>query len=192
MSTVWYKRAYDRADLDPVTFEALPGAIPPGIYCEDLESYLALLAGAREKGVQIETAFGGSSLGGLNVSVATPEQAAVFQAAPVSTAGEILAEGRAAFDAAAKRVNDILKSMTQREYEAAKAVKMDLVSPDGHVEFSFVDHQEAALEASVRRMVRGAMQGMSGEEWRRRFMGHAHAGMNRQQRRAAERARRRA
>ncbi|AIQ91377.1 protein of unassigned function [Methylobacterium oryzae CBMB20] len=27
MSTVWYKRAYDRADLDPTTFEVLPGAI---------------------------------------------------------------------------------------------------------------------------------------------------------------------
>lgn len=176
MSTVWYKRAYDRADLDPRTFEALPGAIPPGIYCEDMAAYRALLAGAREKGAEIEPAFGGPCLGGLNVFVATPEQSEVFKAVPVSTAGEILAEGRAAFDAAAGRVNNLIKAMTQREYEAAKAVRGELVSPDGHADFSFVDHQEAALEASVRRMVRGAMRGMSGEEWGRRFMGHATPG----------------
>ncbi|MEE7463627.1 hypothetical protein MFUR16E_21535 [Methylobacterium fujisawaense] len=192
MPTVWYKRAYDRADLDPATFEALPGAIPPGIYCADEVAYRALLAGAREKGVRIEPAFGGPCLGGLTVSVATPEQAAALQAAPVSTAQEVLADDRATFDAAARRVNDIIKGMTQREYEAAQAVKGELVSPDGHIDFSFVEHQQDALEASVRRMVRRAMKGMSGEEWGRRFMGHAQAGMNRQQRRAAAaRARRR-
>ncbi|SDM27116.1 hypothetical protein SAMN05216360_101393 [Methylobacterium phyllostachyos] len=153
MSTVWYKRAYDRADLDPVTFEALPGAIPPGIYCEDMAAYRALLAGAREKGVQIEPAFGGSSLGGLPVSVATPEQAAAFQAAPVSTAKEMLAEertlhafgnalvgrliagmGRSAQDVAQEQVALEAEATRSAMLEKWQALKDSVYGPDGKVD----------------------------------------------------------
>ena len=120
MSTVWYKRAYDRADLDPTTFEALPGAIPPGIYCEDEAAFRTLLAGDREKGVEVEPAFGGSSLGGLNVSVATPKQAAVFQAALASTAQEMLAEERTAYALGNALVGRLVAGLSRSAQDVAQ------------------------------------------------------------------------
>ena len=156
--------------------------MPPGIYCEDEAAYRALLAGARAKGQVGEPGFEGVSLGGMRVYVATPEQAALLRAMPAQSPAEALAQQQAAFDAAAAQVNDLIKVMPQREHEAAQAVKGDLIKSSYA---DFVEHQQAALEASVRRMVRGAMTSMSGEEWGRRFMGHAQAGMNRAARRAA-------
>ncbi|MDH2309245.1 hypothetical protein [Methylobacterium brachiatum] len=171
MATVWYKRAYDRADLDPETFEALPGAIPPGIYCEDEVAFRALLASAREKGVEVEPAFGGPCLGGLTVLVATPEQAAAFQAAPVSTAKEILAEERAFHALGSALVGRLVAGLSRSAQDAAE--------------------QQAALEAKAWRASK--IWVTTAQVPHAREQASEPAGrVTRQQRRAAERAGRRA
>ena len=171
MSTVWFKRAFDRTDLGPTTFEVLPGAIPPGIYCEDATVFRALLAGAREKGLMIETAFGGSSLGGLTVSVATPEQAAVFQAAPASTAQEMLAEERTAYAFGNALVGGLVAGLSRSAQDAAQ--------------------ENAALEARAWRASK--VWATTAQVPHAREQASQPAGrVTRQQRRAAERAGRRA
>ncbi|MCJ2084204.1 hypothetical protein [Methylobacterium sp. J-090] len=79
MATCWDKSAYTAADRDPLTHEILPGAMPPGIYCEDEAGYRALLKGAREKGQVVQPTFSGVSLGGTSVYVATPAQAEMLR-----------------------------------------------------------------------------------------------------------------
>ena len=170
MSTYWHKPAYLPTDYDPVTHELLPGAMPPGIYCGDEADMKALIKGASVKGIPAGIDFRGDlpfgvTMAGHAVYIATPEQAEFLRAMPNQHPTEYLAEQQAAFDAAAGRVNDIIKAMIQREHEAVQAVKGELVSPDGHVDFSFVDHQKAALEASVRRMVRGPMKARTTATW---------------------------
>lgn len=165
MATYWHKPAYTAEDRD-ADGEILPGAMPPGIYCEDEAAYRALLAGAREQGQIAQPGFEGPSLGGMRVYVATPEQAALLRAMPTRSPAEALAHQQAAFDA----------------YDAA-AAKLEAWART----FMTTTYEEAVAkhENMTRAMVRQAMRGMSGEEFGRRFMRHAPAGANRKARRAA-------
>lgn len=85
MPTYWHKRDWWPSDLDrsnPYKPEFIPGAIPPGIYCEDHEGFGAL----RRKAWETEPSMtyrpdGQASIGGINVYVATPAQADILRAA---------------------------------------------------------------------------------------------------------------
>ncbi|TXM72176.1 hypothetical protein FV226_13180 [Methylobacterium sp. WL12] len=81
MGTIWLKERYAPEDRHPVTRELVPGAIPPGLYCEDLEGFRHLQRGARVRGRPFEPALSGPArYDGKAVYVATPEQAAFFRA----------------------------------------------------------------------------------------------------------------
>jgi len=85
MTTFWHKPAYTALDRDPVTKAILPGAIPPGIYCEDEEAFGKLRSAARLRGQAVTAGVdvvGGTSwfLQGQAVFIATPEQARLLRA----------------------------------------------------------------------------------------------------------------
>lgn len=83
MTTFWLKAAYVREDYDPKTFELVPGAVPPGIYCADAESFAAFKEGVRANGGRLAPRVDGPSYEGLTIRIATPEQAAKFEASAV-------------------------------------------------------------------------------------------------------------
>lgn len=80
--TLWHKPAYTALDRDAATGDLLPGALPPGLYCEDEEAFAKLRAGARLRGsaVRGSTLTGMWDLAGQQVFVCTPEQARTFRA----------------------------------------------------------------------------------------------------------------
>ena len=79
--TLWHKLAYTALDRDPATKAILPGAIPPGLYCEDKASFAKLCAAARSGGKAVTGKLDGSHwLQGEQVRIATPEQARFFRA----------------------------------------------------------------------------------------------------------------
>lgn len=79
--TLWHKPAYLPSDRDPVTGDLLPGALPPGLYCEDEEAFSKLRAAARLRQSSVRaTLDGGWDLAGQRVFVCTPQQAAFFRA----------------------------------------------------------------------------------------------------------------
>lgn len=79
--TLWHKPAYTDLDRDPTTGAILPGALPPGLYCEDEAAFAKLRAAARLRDSSVRpTLDGGWDLAGQRVFIATPEQAAFFRA----------------------------------------------------------------------------------------------------------------
>lgn len=79
--TLWHKPAYVAADRDRTTGAVLPGAIPPGLYCEDKAAFAKLCAAARSGGQTVTGKHDGTSwLQGEPVFIATPEQARFFRA----------------------------------------------------------------------------------------------------------------
>lgn len=79
--TLWHKPAYTPDDRDPTTGALLPGALAPGLYCEDEAAFAKLRAAARLRDSSVRaTLDGGWDLAGQRVFIATPEQARVFRA----------------------------------------------------------------------------------------------------------------
>lgn len=79
--TLWHKPAYTALDRDPATGDLLPGALPPGLYCEDEEAFAKLRAAARLRQSSVRaTLDGGWDLAGQRVFVCTPAQASMFRA----------------------------------------------------------------------------------------------------------------
>lgn len=81
MSTYWQKPAYTAADRDPTTGEILPGALAPGLYCENDAALAKLRRGAfiRSRSM-LPTLTGHWRLDGQDVYLCTPDQAAFFRA----------------------------------------------------------------------------------------------------------------
>lgn len=80
MTTTWLKAAYTRQDRDSETGELLPGAVAPGIYCADAESFAAFKAAVIDKGRVLTFGPDGPGYEGLTIRIATPEQVAMFEA----------------------------------------------------------------------------------------------------------------
>jgi hypothetical protein len=84
MPGFWIKTTWLPTDHVAGTGELAPGAIPPGIYCKDEASFVALKRDARVRTqLQVRGLSGdaGFDLAGMTIRIATPEQAASFQAA---------------------------------------------------------------------------------------------------------------
>ncbi|GJD65774.1 hypothetical protein [Methylobacterium frigidaeris] len=91
--TVWMKNGYLKGELDPATDFPVPGAIEPGIYWVDRETYRAFSLDPRISRIREERLTAGDTLGysfeaaGATVRIATAEQRAWFE--------RMEAEGRA-------------------------------------------------------------------------------------------------
>jgi hypothetical protein len=81
MSTYWQKPAYLPSDRHPTTGEILPGALAPGLYCENEAALAKLRRGAfiRSQSM-LPTLAGHWRLNGQDVFLCTPEQAKFFRA----------------------------------------------------------------------------------------------------------------
>lgn len=109
MATYWKKDAYLESDRDPMTREILPGAIPPGIYCEDEAAFRALQRGARTRGRPIlATAGAGWELYGEAVRIATPQQAEFFRAVAAPAPPEPERDPVADMEAAAAKITALM------------------------------------------------------------------------------------
>lgn len=85
MPTYWHKRDWWPSDMDrtnPHMPAIMPGALPPGIYCEDEDAFRALQRGSGTRGRPMDPAFAGAParLDGQAVYVATPAQAELLRA----------------------------------------------------------------------------------------------------------------
>jgi hypothetical protein len=89
----------------------LPASLAPGLYVEDEAAYQALLADPSVEHVTVERGGRSPLLHGLQVRIATPEQAALLRAMPVE-------EIRAGAEAYLRRMTDL-----GREFERQAAAR---------------------------------------------------------------------
>lgn len=162
MPTFWHKPAYTPEDRHPITREILPGALPPGIYCEDEGAFRALQRGARTRGATFDPAVPGgraARLDGMAVYVATPEQAQLLQAVSSTEPPPPVSE---------PSYEETASELTRLQEKAARAVMLERWR-------SFMAGKPALTLAAPPPATR-----------------HPFRGANRAQRRAAEARRRRA
>jgi len=80
MTTCWFKPTFTREDRNPETGELRPDAMRAGIYCKDEATYEEIRLASIGKGVTVSYHFDGDvSIGGMQVYVATPEQAEALE-----------------------------------------------------------------------------------------------------------------
>lgn len=112
MGTVWLKKRYLPSDYDPLTHELVPGAIAPGLYCEDETSFDRILSDpgiermyAAPRDGDRPRSWPPLSLGGIRVRVATPAEAALFRAMPDTRSQP---DPEPDIEAAARQVNELI------------------------------------------------------------------------------------
>lgn len=91
--TCWIKKSWHPSDRCPVTGDLMPGAIPPGLYCEDEATFDRFVASADIQAVRRDylapreadrpRAWPPVAPGAIRLRVATPEEAAFFRATSV-------------------------------------------------------------------------------------------------------------
>ncbi|GJE51477.1 hypothetical protein GOFOIKOB_4536 [Methylobacterium tardum] len=130
MPTYWHKRDWWPSDLDrtnPYKPEIVPGALPPGIYCEDEDGYRALLASGKvHADLAAHSMFDGKpeedrplgwmfhTLGGIRIRVVTPAEAKILRAMPARSPEEALAEQHASLDAADAEMKKLVDLMAPK------------------------------------------------------------------------------
>jgi hypothetical protein len=155
--TLWHKPAYTALDRDSVTGDLLPGALPPGLYCEDEEAFAKLRAAARLRNSAVRgTLSGGWDLAGQAVFVCTPEQARTFRAiaskAPPPPVEPSYEETTAAFVSNLEKEARALGLELSRANQAAEATRPAAPPPATRHPFHGANRQQRrAAEARARR-----------------------------------------
>ncbi|MGU3545767.1 hypothetical protein [Methylobacterium sp. A52T] len=185
MPTYWHKQSWWSSDLDrtnPYKPEIVPGALPPGIYCEDEDAFRALQRGARTRGATFDPGInsGLARLDGMAVYVATPEQARLLQAVSAKEPSPPAPDPYTGFaEQVAKLQAMMVKKHAEQSYEDGAAEYVDLQEREAR---SFVMDWWRARQTQQATNTAAPLPATR----------HPAGGANRQQRRAAEAKRRRA
>ncbi len=193
--TLWHKPAYQPSDRDPATGDLIPGALPPGLYCEDEEAFSKLRAAERLRNSAVRgTLSGGWDLAGQAVFVCTPEQARMYRAiaskAPPppaepepDPANRMLAEVEERMQA--------LGAQADRQVALATANAIQNVVGDGPIlpEADYRTELSGEVRVTLRKKSRG-VRDLAEAGGATQRVKHPFVGANRSQRRAAEARRR--
>lgn len=150
--TLWHKPAYQPSDRDPTTGDLMPGALPPGLYCEDEAAFSKLRAAARLRQSSVRaTLDGGWDLAGQRVFVCTPAQAAFFRATASKAPPPPVAPEQSYEEAAAELVRNRETEARGLALEMGRALQAAPPPPTRHPFIGANRQQRRAAEARARR-----------------------------------------
>lgn len=140
MGKTWHKPEYLKSDLDPITFEPLPGIMHPGIYCEDEATLDQIIKDPRVGKVERAyfapreegrpRAWPPISVAGIRVRVANEVELAILRGVKAK-APEPAVDPMAEIS---DKVKALMETIRAREHARGQAMGGEVIRPDGRGE----------------------------------------------------------